>query len=219
MPAFVAYYRVSTDRQGRSGLGLDAQREAVARFIIGSGALAGAYTEVESGKRHDNRPQLNAALDECRRRRAVLLIASLDRLARNVHFISGLMESAVPFVAADMPTAAPFEIHIRAAMAEEERRKISQRTKAALAAAKAKGVKLGNPRPQEALKLARAVHVARRPAPEVVNIMRSLRAQDYSYCAIARELNRLNIRTGRGCQWYDVTVKTALLRVEHDKAA
>lgn len=217
MPAFVAYYRVSTDRQGRSGLGLDAQREAVARFITSTGELAGAYTEVESGKRHTNRPQLNAALDECRRRRAVLLIASLDRLARNVHFISGLMESAVPFVAA--AAAAPFEIHIRAAMAEEERRKISQRTKAALAAAKANGVKLGNPRPHEALKLARAVHVARRPAPEVVNIMRSLRAQEFSYCAMARELNRLNIRTGRGCQWYDVTVKSALSRMQHDKAA
>lgn len=220
MAAFVAYYRVSTDRQGRSGLGLDAQRETVARFV-GSGQLAGEFTEVESGKRDDNRPQLKAALEQCRRRRAVLLIASLDRLARNVHFISGLMESAVPFVAADMPTATPFEIHIRAAMAEEERRKISRRTKDALAAAKARGVKLGNPRPHEALKRARAVHIARRPAPEVLNIMRSLRAQNYSYCAIARELNRLNIKTGRGCQWYDVTVKSALSRTQeqNEKAA
>src|SRR5690348_9925056 len=134
MTVFIAYYRVSTDRQGRSGLGLDAQRATVRQYI-GSGQLAGEYTEVESGSGHDNRPQLRAALEECRRRRAVLLIASLDRLARNVHFISGLMESAVPFVAADMPTASAFEIHIRAAMAEEERRKISRRTKDALAAA------------------------------------------------------------------------------------
>jgi DNA invertase Pin-like site-specific DNA recombinase len=143
MTDFIAYYRVSTDKQGVSGLGLGAQREAVARYLGSTGQLLGEYTEVESGKHHSNRPQLKAALDECRKRRVTLLIASLDRLARNVHFISGLMESAVPFVAADMPTAAPFEIHIRAAMAEEERRKISQRTKAALQQVKADIAKKG----------------------------------------------------------------------------
>ena len=143
---YIAYYRVSTEEQGKLGHGLDAQRSTVQRYLEAhSGELIGEHTEVESGKRDINRPKLHAALAECRRRRSTLIIATLDRLARNVYFISGLMESRVPFVAADMPTASPFEIHIRAAMAEEERRKISQRTKEGLAAAKAKGVKLGNP--------------------------------------------------------------------------
>jgi DNA invertase Pin-like site-specific DNA recombinase len=184
MPDFIAYYRVSTDRQGASGLGLEAQRAAVLRHIA-TGQLAAEYTEVESGKKHTNRPQLLAALQECRRRKATLVIAKLDRLGR-------LM------------------LHMLAAFAEHEREQISQRTKAALAAAKARGVKLGSPRPLEALKLANAVHRARRPAPEVLNIMRSLEGQGMSYRAIARELNRLNIKTGRGSQWYDVTVKAAL---------
>ena len=98
MPAYVAYYRVSTDRQGASGLGLDAQRTAVARHLNGQGQLIGEYAEIESGRRHTNRPQLLAALEECRKRRAVLLIARLDRLARNVAFIANLMESGADFV-------------------------------------------------------------------------------------------------------------------------
>jgi DNA invertase Pin-like site-specific DNA recombinase len=102
---FVAYYRVSTDKQGRFGLGMEAQREAVTRFLATRGQLAGEFVEVESGRNHTNRPQLTAALAECRKRRAVLVIAKLDRLARNVHFISGLMNSDVEFVAVDMPTA------------------------------------------------------------------------------------------------------------------
>jgi DNA invertase Pin-like site-specific DNA recombinase len=111
MAEFIAYYRVSTDRQGASGLGLAAQREAVARFL-GSGQLVAEYTEIESGKRHANRPQLLAALADCRKRRAVLLIAWLDRLARNVAFIANLMESGVDFVAVDMPQATRLTIHI-----------------------------------------------------------------------------------------------------------
>jgi len=102
---FVACYRVSTDKQGRFGLGMEAQREAVTRFLATRGQLAGEFVEVESGRNHTNRPQLTAALAECRKRRAVLVIAKLDRLARNVHFISGLMNSDVEFVAVDMPTA------------------------------------------------------------------------------------------------------------------
>ena len=209
MTLFIAYYRVSTDRQGASGLGLEAQRAAVLRHIA-SGQLAAEYTEVESGKKHTNRPQLLAALQECRRKKATLIIAKLDRLGRNVAFISALTESGADFVCCDNPHANRLMLHMLAAFAEHEREQISQRTKAALAAAKARGVKLGNPRPLEALDLARAVHVARRPAPEVLNILRSLERQGMSYRAIARELNHLNIRTGRGCQWYDVTVKAAL---------
>jgi DNA invertase Pin-like site-specific DNA recombinase len=209
MTSYIAYYRVSTDRQGASGLGLDAQRAAVARHIAPAVLLA-EYTEIESGKKHTNRPQLLAALQECRRRKATLVIAKLDRLGRNVAFISALMESGAEFVCCDNPHANRLMLHMLAAFAEHEREQISQRTKAALAAAKARGVKLGNPRPLEALGKARAVHIARRPAPEVLNIMRSLEGQGMSYRAIARELNRLNIKTGRGFQWYDVTVKAAL---------
>ena len=133
--AYVAYYRVSTQRQGQSGLGLDAQRQAVSRYVNG-GQLVAEFTEVESGKRSTNRPQLQAALEECKRRHAVLLIAKLDRLARNVHFISGLMEAGVEFIAADMPFANKLTVHVMAAMAEWEREQISQRTKDALATAK-----------------------------------------------------------------------------------
>ncbi len=209
MTAFIAYYRVSTDRQGASGLGLEAQRAAVLRHI-GAGQLAAEYTEVESGKKHTNRPQLLTALQECRRKKATLVIAKLDRLGRNVAFISALMESGADFVCCDNPHANRLMLHMLAAFAEHEREQISQRTKAALGAAKARGVKLGNPRALAALEMTNTVHRARRPAPEVLNIMRSLEGQGMSYRAIARELNRLNIKTGRGSQWYDVTVKAAL---------
>jgi DNA invertase Pin-like site-specific DNA recombinase len=220
MTVFIAYYRVSTDRQGASGLGLEAQRAAVLRHI-GAGKLAAEYTEVESGKKHTNRPQLLAALQECRRKKVTLVIAKLDRLGRNVAFISALMESGADFVCCDNPHANKLMLHMLAAFAEHEREQISARTKAALAAAKARGVKLGNPRALAALETARAVHIARRPAPGVLNIMRSLEGQGMSHRAIARELNRLNIKTGRGCQWHGVTIKAALeqRRGEHEKAA
>jgi DNA invertase Pin-like site-specific DNA recombinase len=141
---FIAYYRVSTERQGKSGLGLDAQRTAVLDYLNGGGwKLLGEFTEVETGKGRNalaRRPQLRAALEACRKHKATLLIAKLDRLARNVFFVSGLMESGVEFVAVDMPMANRLTVHILAAVAEHEREMISQRTKAALAAAKARGV-------------------------------------------------------------------------------
>ena len=144
--AFVAYYRVSTDQQGRSGLGLEGQRAAVEPFVAGqNGTVVAEFIEVESGRKKD-RPQLLAALSACRSQRATLVVAKLDRLARNVAFVSNLMESNVEFRAADMPTVNRLTVHILAAVAEEEARMISARTKAALAAAKARGVKLGNPR-------------------------------------------------------------------------
>src|SRR5262245_46589441 len=142
MTKYVAYYRVSTVRQGQSGLGLEAQQAAVAAFC----EPIESFTEVESGKRSDNRPQLALAITACRRLKATLIVAKLDRLARNVAFVSTLMESGVDFVAADNPHATRLTVHILAAVAEHEREMISQRTKAALAAAKARGVRLGNPR-------------------------------------------------------------------------
>jgi len=144
-PRFVAYLRVSTDKQGRSGLGLEAQRAAVADHAEAArGRIVAEYVEVESGRRKD-RPQVALALEACRALRATLVIAKLDRLARNVAFVSNLMESGAEFVAADMPTVNRLTVHILAAVAEEEARMISARTRAALAAAKARGVKLGNP--------------------------------------------------------------------------
>lgn len=139
----VAYYRVSTDRQRASGLGLEAQREAVARYAAQQSIpIIAEYVEAESGALKD-RPQLNAALAICRKRKAVLCIAKLDRLARNVAFVSALMETGVEFVAVDAPYANRLMIHILSAFAQHEREQISERTRAALAAAKARGVILG----------------------------------------------------------------------------
>ncbi len=144
-PLFVSYFRVSTDAQGRSGLGLEAQREAVERHVSGAnGRIIASFEEIESGK-NNARPKIAAAISTCRLKRATLVIAKLDRLARNVAFVSNLMESGVDFVACDNPYATRLTIHILAAVAEHEREQISERTKAALAAAKARGVRLGNP--------------------------------------------------------------------------
>jgi DNA invertase Pin-like site-specific DNA recombinase len=143
---FIAYYRVSTDHQGVNGDGMAAQRKAVEDYLNGGRwRLVAEFTEVESGKRSD-RPELEKALAACRKHKAKLVIAKLDRLSRNVHFISGLMERKVDFVACDMPSANAFMINVYAAVAQEERRRISERTKAALAAAKRRGVKLGGDR-------------------------------------------------------------------------
>src|SRR3954451_8955931 len=134
MTKFVTYSRVSTDKQGRSGLGLEAQEAAVQGYAAAfAGEIAASFVEVESGKRND-RPQLAAALAACRKHKATLVISKLDRLARNVAFIANLMESKVDFVAVDMPSANKLTVHILAAVAEHEREMISARTKAALAA-------------------------------------------------------------------------------------
>src|SRR5579871_1070588 len=171
MKEFVAYYRVSTDKQGATGLGMDAQREAVARYIGDRSQLAAEFTEVESGRRHTNRPQLAAALEECRQRRATLIIAKLDRLARNVAFIANLMNSDVEFIAVDMPEANRLTIHMLAAVAEHEREMISQRTTAALAQAKTRGTRLGNPHAAEMIASARAAIIVAQPAPEVLQFI------------------------------------------------
>jgi DNA invertase Pin-like site-specific DNA recombinase len=211
--SYVAYYRVSTERQGASGLGMDAQREAIGRFIGEQGQLLTEFTEVESGKKHSNRPQLKAALDECKKRRATLVIARLDRLARNVAFISGLMDSNVDFVAVDMPHANRLTIHILAAVAEHEREMISARTKAALTQAKARGTKLGNPNPLPALAKANEAKAHLKPAPEVLRLIAEWHTSGRGLREIARELNRLGIRTPRGNEWYASTVRNQLSSV------
>jgi DNA invertase Pin-like site-specific DNA recombinase len=142
---FVSYLRVSTDKQGQTGYGIDAQRAAVASYLNGGDwQLLGEFVEVESGKRND-RPELDKALAAGRKHKAKLVIAKLDRLARNVALIANLMDGKVDFVCCDMPQANRLTIHVLAAVAEHEREMISDRTKAGLAAAKARGVKLGGP--------------------------------------------------------------------------
>jgi len=190
---------------------MEAQRADATRFLAPRGQLSGNF-EVESGKKHTNRPQLTAAIAECRKHRAVLVIGKLDRLARNVHFISGLMDSDVEFVAVDMPSANRLTIHILAAVAEHERGMISQRTKAALAVAKARGTKLGNPRAVEAAVIARAAKKLPKPEPEVLDLAVRMKSQGKGLRAIARELNRLKIRTPLGFQWHPWTVKNQLLQ-------
>jgi DNA invertase Pin-like site-specific DNA recombinase len=191
---------------------MEAQRECVSRYVRGRGLILAEYVEVESGRKAD-RPQLNAALEECRRARAVLLIARLDRLARNVAFIANLMNSDVEFVAVDMPTANRLTIHILAAVAEHERELISQRTKAALAAAKARGTRLGNPRFKEALEKARAAIAYARPAGEILQLMSEWRNQGAVLTDIAERMNSLRIPTPKGYTWYASTVRAALARL------
>ena len=213
---FVAYYRVSTARQGLSGLGLEAQQKAVMDYLNGGDwELVGDFTEVETGKGAkalNKRPQLVDAIMLCRKHKAKLVIAKLDRLARNVHFISGLMETRVDFVAVDMPSADPFMLHVYAAMAEEETRRISQRTKDALAAAKARGVVLGqNGQVLADQHKADADEYARSVAPAVHKIRE---AGAVSVRQIAAELNRQDIPTARGGNWHVPTTHRLLKRIE-----
>jgi DNA invertase Pin-like site-specific DNA recombinase len=219
---FVCYYRVSTQKQGRSGLGLEAQQKAVRDHLNGGNwKVVGEFTEVETGKRAD-RPQLAAALAACRLHGAKLIIAKLDRLARNVHFISGLMESKVDFVAVDFPQANRLTVHILAAVAEHEAKMISERTKAALAAARARGVKLGGDRhahklTDDARAMGRAVIAdrARQRAADIARTIQALRAAGTtSLRGIAAELNNRGIPTATGAgTWQAAQVSRLLSRL------
>lgn len=213
---YIAYYRVSTDRQGQSGLGLEAQQASVLA-CIGKDAelIAPPFIEIESGKRHKNRPQLLAAISACKSMNATLVVARIDRLARNVAFVSALMESGVTFIAADMSTANNFTIHIIAACAEHEGNLISKRTKAALQAAKARGVKLGNPNIHLAREKSRAAP-KNHPLPSlsVMELIKAKRLAKFSYEAVADYLNGLGIKTVRNSEWHAATVRRVLLRSE-----
>lgn len=209
---FVAYYRVSTAKQGQSGLGLEAQKAAVEKYLNGGNwNLLGEFVEVESGKRK-NRPQLNAALALCKKQKATLIIAKLDRLARNLHFISGLMESRIEFLAVDNPTANRLTVQILAAVAEEEARATSSRTKAALASAKARGVVLG----KHGAELGKANHErAVKTANDMTAIIESLREEGISAVReIAAALNARGVATPQGKNWHSTSVHRLLKRIE-----
>ncbi len=220
----IAYYRVSTKQQGESGLGLEGQVAAVAAYARGQGAaIVRAYREVESGKRAD-RPELAKALAHARRSRATLVIAKLDRLARNVHFLSGLMESNMDFIACDNPHANKLTIHILAAVAEDEAKRISERTRAALAAYKARGGRLGAARPDGrrltpelgARGRARAREVQRAAVAaayaDLAGELAGLRADGLSLRAIAARLNADGHTTRRGKPWNPMQVARVLGR-------
>lgn len=213
MADFIAYYRVSTDRQGKSGLGLEAQQQAVADHLERTGgAIVEAFTEIESGKRRQ-RPQLAAALKACRRQKATLIIAKLDRLARNVHFISGLMESGVDFIATDNPHANRLMIHMLAAFAEHEREQISQRTKEALAAAKRRGVELGR-NGREVLARENRQRADSFAAELAATISEIKAAGHRTIRAIAAELNQRAVPTARpGARWHRSNTHTLLKRI------
>ena len=207
---FIAYLRVSTQRQGQSGLGIEAQREAVEQHASKvSEPIIATFTEIESGTLKD-RPELAAALRECRRTKSILLIARLDRLSRSLSFIAQLLEAGVEIRAADMPEANRMMLQMLAVFAEHERRLISERTKAALAAAKARGVKLGT----NGKRLARKHHEeAAAFAQSIAPIILPIAARNLSLRGIAEELNAIGLVSRGGGKWHPGSVSRVLSRV------
>jgi len=212
---FVAYYRVSTAKQGINGLGMDAQRNAVMNYLNGGNwKLIADFAEVETGKRSD-RQELAKAVALCRKEQATLLIAKLDRLARNAAFLLNLRDSGVDFIAVDMPYADKFTVGIMALVAEKERDMISQRTKDGLAAAKRRGTKLGNPRPTEAVKRAVKANIGRADtyAANLVPVIQEIqKAHVSSLRGIAQCLNARGFKTPNGKAFAAQSVKNILDR-------
>ncbi len=215
---FISYLRVSTDAQGASGLGLEAQRSAVADYLNGGDwELVSEVVEVESGKNSD-RPELAKALAACKKHKAVLVVAKLDRLSRSVAFLARLLEANVEFVACDNPHANKLMVHMLAAFAEHERDQISARTKAALQAAKARGVKLGGPKLAEAQAKGQVSQKADadKRAVNIMPVIREIQAAGVtSLNAIAQTLNARGVQTPRGGQWFASSVKNLLARAPH----
>ena len=216
---FIAYYRVSTIKQGQSGLGLEAQQAAVAEYLnSNTGDLVTEYTEIQSGSK-DNRPELQAALRQCRLTGATLLIAKLDRLSRNRSFLMSVQDSSVKFVAVDMPEANHFTVGLMACLADYERELISERTKSALKAAKARGVRLGNPKLAEvrhsdttAASKARTSKAKQRNAEilEIINEMRDSAGTPLSLRDLTARLNAAGYKTSRGKEWHPTSVSRVL---------
>ena len=221
MRQVVTYIRVSTAAQGKSGLGMEAQRAALARFVEAEGReVLAEFVEVETGKGADaldRRPQLAAALAIAKKAKAAVVVAKLDRLSRDVAFISDLMARRVPFIVAELGADAdPFMLHLYAALAEKERHLIADRTRVALAARKAQGVKLGNPTNlAEAGAKGAASQRAEADAfaAKVLPIVRAIQTEGATTLrAIAAALNERGVRTARGGEWHDSTVRNLLAR-------
>jgi DNA invertase Pin-like site-specific DNA recombinase len=213
MKKAIAYYRVSTERQGKSGLGLEAQKEAVRVYTAANGyEVTSEHMEIESGRKN-NRPQLLKALSECKRLKAILIIAKLDRLGRNVAFIANLMESKVQFVAVDNPHATDLVLHITAAFAQFEREQISTRIKEALQAAKRRGVVLGKNGTEILSQQNR--EAAQAFADQMQPIIEKLKAQGFTTeRAICAELNTQSIPTAQaGGKWHNSSVHRLLKRL------
>ena len=223
---FISYLRVSTAKQGQSGLGLEAQRAAVEAWLNGGNwEVVEEVVEIESGRSHRNRPGLARACEAARRYGAKLIISRLDRLSRDPVFLLSLRDAGIDFTAVDMPNANRMTVGIMALVAEQEREAISQRTKAALAAAKARGVKLGNPRPETALFRDRAAaaaagvkggEAARQSADAFAALIRPLfdDLAGLSANRTARELNRRGVQTARGGRWTARSVLNLKARLE-----
>lgn len=210
MKRYIAYFRVSTERQGVSKLGLEAQQFSAKQFVSGKGEIVGEYVEIESGKKCA-REQLQAAIDHVKKINGTLLILKLDRLARNVFFIAKLMESKIDFVCVDNPSATPFVIHILAAVGENEAKAISERTKAALASLKRRGIKLGNPNPDVAAMNHGATAAKEKFAEKIIGIVREIQSTGIKTLqGIADCLNRRGYQTRTGKQWFPATVKNLL---------
>jgi len=219
MKPLVAYLRVSTSGQGKSGLGIEAQRRAIAHFAEAeSFEIVAEHIEVETGKGSDaldRRPKLAAALAQARKLKCSVAVAKLDRLSRDVAFISGLMAQRVPFVVAELGmNADPFMLHLYAALAEKERSLISTRTKAALAAAKDRGARLGNPNIEEAQAKGTAATKASAElfAANILPIIQPMHAGGASMRQIAKELNARGVKTARGGEWAATQVSDILRR-------
>lgn len=212
MQKYIAYYRVSTQKQGQSGLGLEAQKSAVLKFLGSDGILLYEFTDVESGKKND-RPNLLMAIEQCKKESAVLLIAKLDRLSRNVGFIYTLRDTRVQFKCCDMPDANSVTIGIMAVLAQEERERTSQRTKDALAELKKQGIKLGSPENLNVSARKKGLRVRQQNALEDENnrkataLICALRNEGKSFYSITQQLNRFGFKTRRGNNFTQVQTK------------
>lgn len=214
---FVAYYRVSTEKQGRSGLGLEAQIAAAQRYAEGCGGeIIADFQEIESGRKN-RRPELQKALLLCRQKKAVLVIANIARLARNVAFVANLIESKVEFIACDNPHATKSHSQMMAVFAELDADNISKNTIAALQAAKARGQKLGNPRPDLVKIHSQRAHHARQFRESVYPLIKQMRDSGMNLRAIADHLNERGIKSQNERLWHMEAVRLVLLR--HDEIA